>query len=52
MKAYLIFFGNESLPNLKKMEDNFNLFANGRRPQVFDKEEDLNFLKMEDDKKN
>ena len=33
------------------MEDNPNLFENGRRPQFILKEDDLKFLKVEDNLK-
>jgi hypothetical protein len=37
-----------SNPTGRNMEDNLNIFENGRRPQYLLKEDNLNFLKMED----
>jgi hypothetical protein len=33
------------------MEDNLNIFKNGRQPQLFKKETDLIIFKMEDNRK-
>jgi hypothetical protein len=42
-----------SNPTRRNMEDDLNIFENGRRPLFFLKEDDLNFFENEDDlKKN
>ena len=42
-----------SNPTRRNVEDDLNIFENGRRPQFLKKEDDQIFLKIEDDlKKN
>jgi hypothetical protein len=40
-----------SNPTRRNIEDNLNIFENGRQPKKNLKEDDLHFLKMEDDPK-
>jgi hypothetical protein len=49
MEDDLYFFSNGSRPQLVKLVALVKLHLNGRQPQIFQMEDDLNFFQMEGD---